>query len=234
MGENEKCAAWPGLSSCARAGGGVGYMPLADMRGAQLERSSLLLHSCCGPCSTSVIESLSDAFKVTVFFYNPNITDRDEYLKRRESQLLFINEYNKTVSIDRQIAFLEGEYLTSEFYEAAKGLEDAPEGGARCTKCFILRLEKTAQMARMGGYDLFGTTLTVSPHKNYPLISSIGKDMALKYAVSFLDRDFKKKDGFRRSIELSKKYGLYRQNYCGCEFSKWFEKQAEKENKGEK
>ncbi len=230
MGEREKYTGAPGCGNCVGTGAEpCSYVPLADIQRTRLERPSLLLHSCCGPCSTSVIESLADAYRVAVFFYNPNITDREEYLKRRENQILFIEEYNKKVSADRQIAFLEGEYLPSEFYEAAKGFEDAPEGGERCTKCFILRLERTAQMARMTGYDLFTTTLTVSPHKNYPLISSIGKELALKYGVSFLDRDFKKKDGFKRSIELSKKYGLYRQNYCGCEFSKWFEKQTEKE-----
>lgn len=213
-----------GCDICTQAECGDRYVPFDDMDEKQVALPSLLLHSCCGPCSTSVIESLADAFKITVFFYNPNITDKEEYLKRRESQLLFINEYNNKVCADKQVAFLEGEYDPAEFYEAARGEEDAPEGGARCRRCFMLRLERTAQEARMASYDLFGTTLTVSPHKDYSLISSIGKTLALTYGVSFLDRDFKKKDGFKRSIELSKKYNLYRQNYCGCQFSKWFEK----------
>ena len=229
-GENKK-ETMSVCESCMDMPEGCGYMPFEHMREERLALPKLLLHSCCGPCSTAVIESLAGAFSLTVFFYNPNITDREEYLKRRESQLHFIDEYNKNVSVDKQIAFLEGEYLPAEFYEAAKGLEPEPEGGKRCTECFRLRLEKTAQAAKMGGYDFFTTTLTVSPHKNYPLISSIGKELALTYGISFLDRDFKKKDGFKRSIELSKKYGLYRQNYCGCEFSKWFERQTEKEEK---
>lgn len=115
---------------------------------------------------------------------------------------------------------MEAEYRPTEFFNAVKGLEQEPEGGARCSVCFAQRLEKTAERASIGGFDYFGTTLTVSPHKNYKLISEIGRTIALRYGLSFLDRDFKKKDGFRRSIELSKKYQLYRQNYCGCEFSK--------------
>ena len=119
-----------------------------------------------------------------------------------------------------KVNFKEGEYRPTEFFKASEGFEDEPEGGARCTVCFGQRLEKTAEAARMGGYDYFATTLTVSPHKNYKLISEIGRSIALRYGLSFLDRDFKKKDGFKRSIELSKKYELYRQDYCGCEYSK--------------
>lgn len=184
------------------------------------EKPKLLLHSCCGPCSTAVVERLTDEFDVTVFFYNPCITDEKEYQMRRKSQIDFIEEYNRENIGNIKVYFKEGAYRPTEFFKAVEGLESEPEGGARCTVCFRQRLEKTAEEAEMSGYDYFGTTLTVSPHKNYKLISEIGKDLALKYGLSFLDRDFKKKDGFKRSIELSKKYGLYRQNYCGCEYSK--------------
>ncbi len=183
-------------------------------------KPSLLLHSCCGPCSSAVIERLVDEFEVTVFFYNPCITDEDEYRQRKETQLKLIEKFNEENIGKAKVSFMEGEYRPSEFFKAAEGFEGEPEGGARCTVCFTQRLEKTAETAAMKGYDYFGTTLTVSPHKNYKLISEIGRSIALRYGLSFLDRDFKKKDGFKRSIELSKKYDLYRQNYCGCEYSK--------------
>ena len=185
-----------------------------------VRKPSLLLHSCCGPCSTSVTESLVDEFDVTIFFYNPCITDEDEYRRRKEAQLSFISRFNEEMLGQTRLSFREAEYRPTEFFNAVKGLEQEPEGGARCSVCFAQRLEKTAERASIGGFDYFGTTLTVSPHKNYKLISEIGRAIALRYGLSFLDRDFKKKDGFIRSIELSKKYQLYRQNYCGCEFSK--------------
>lgn len=185
-----------------------------------ISKPALLLHSCCGPCSTAVVERLVDEFDVTVFFYNPCITDEEEYKRRRESQLKFIEKFNEEKMGATKVLFDEGEYRPTEFFKAAEGFECEPEGGARCTVCFAQRLEKTAEAARMGGYDYFATTLTVSPHKNYKLISEIGRTIALRYGLSFLDRDFKKKDGFKRSIELSRKYNLYRQDYCGCEFSK--------------
>ncbi len=185
-----------------------------------VRKPSLLLHSCCGPCSTAVVERLVDEFDVTVFFYNPCITDEEEYKRRRDSQIKFIDKFNEEKIGMTKVYFKEGEYRPTEFFKAAEGLEEEPEGGARCTVCFTQRLEKTAEAARMGGFDYFATTLTVSPHKNYKLISEIGRSIALRYGLSFLDRDFKKKDGFKRSIELSKKYELYRQDYCGCEFSK--------------
>lgn len=184
------------------------------------EKPSLLLHSCCGPCSTAVVERLVDEFDVTIFFYNPCITDEDEYRRRKEAQLKFIEKFNEEMTGEARISFKEGEYRPTEFFKAVEGLEAEPEGGARCSVCFTQRLEKTAETAALCGYDYFGTTLTVSPHKNYKLISGIGRDIALRYGLSFLDRDFKKKDGFKRSIELSRKYELYRQNYCGCEYSK--------------
>lgn len=183
------------------------------------ERLSLLLHSCCGPCSTSVIERLAGEFNITVFFYNPCITDEAEYKRRRESQIKFIEMFNQERMDLPDISFMEGPYEPGEFLELTKGHEEDPEGGARCAICFRQRLEKAAQNATFAGCDLFGTTLTVSPHKNYEIISGIGKELAGKYGLSFLDRDFKKQDGFKRSIELSKKYELYRQNYCGCKYS---------------
>lgn len=185
----------------------------------KIEKNRLLLHSCCGPCSTACIERLITDYKITVFFYNPNITDREEYELRRENQIKFINLYNQKVSEEDKIEFIEGEYMTEEFFKAAEGLEKEPEGGKRCAECFKLRMERTAQAALRTGNGIFGTTLTVSPHKNYNLISAIGCELAEKYSIEFLDMDFKKKAGFQRSIQLSKEYGLYRQNYCGCRFS---------------
>ena len=184
------------------------------------EKNRLLLHSCCGPCSTACIERLITNYKITVFFYNPNITDREEYEKRKAAQIKFIQMYNRTLPQEDKIEFIEGEYLTEEFYNVALGLENEPEGGARCTECFRLRLERTAQAALRTENNIFGTTLTVSPHKNYNLVSAIGCELANKYHLEFLDMDFKKKAGFQRSIQMSKEYELYRQNYCGCEFSK--------------
>lgn len=180
----------------------------------------LLLHSCCGPCSTSVIERLAPDYEVTVFFYNPCITDREEYEKRKENQIAFIERFNQNCGGRQKIHFMEGIYEPENFFELTEGLSQEPEGGARCTVCFRQRLSKTAETTADKGFRLFTTTLSVSPHKNYPLISAIGCECAEKYGTEFLDLDFKKKAGFQRSIQLSKEYGLYRQNYCGCEFSK--------------
>ena len=185
-----------------------------------VEKPALLLHSCCGPCSTAVIERLIDDYDITVYFYNPCITDQDEYERRKESQIRFIEHYNLHLGGAGKVHFIEGDYDPENYFQAVKGHEEELEGGSRCTICFTQRLEKTAEAAKLGGYPLFTTTLTVSPHKNYPLISAIGKVAAETYDVEFLDLDFKKKAGFQRSIQLSKEYELYRQNYCGCEFSK--------------
>ena len=184
------------------------------------EKPALLLHSCCGPCSTAVIERLVDDYDITVYFYNPCITDRDEYEKRKENQIHFIERYNLHLGGTAAVHFIEGDYDPENYFQAVAGHEAEPEGGSRCTICFTQRLEKTAEAAKLGGFPLFTTTLTVSPHKNYPLISAIGKRAAEEYDVEFLDLDFKKKAGFQRSIQMSKEYELYRQNYCGCEFSK--------------
>ena len=192
----------------------------------RLEKPKLLLHSCCGPCSTAVIERLIGTYNITVFFYNPNIDDPEEYKKRLETQIEFINKINETNIYGDKVEFLEGEYDPEIYYDVARGLENEKEGGARCTECFRLRLERTAVKAKTHGFDTFATTLTVSPYKNYNLITEIGREMAFKYGLSYLDMDFKKKDGYRRSVELSKIYGLYRQHYCGCNFSNW---QLEKE-----
>ena len=187
------------------------------------EKPNLLLHSCCGPCSTAVIERLIPDYNITVFFYNPNIDEREEYLRRKETQLQFLEAYNATISGQegiKPVTMIEGDYEPEAFYRVAQGLEDQPEGGARCTKCFQLRLETTARVARERGFSLFGTTLTVSPHKNYPLISKIGTKIAADLGLEFLDLDFKKKAGYQRSVTLSKEYGLYRQRFCGCSFAR--------------
>lgn len=174
-------------------------------------RPRLLLHSCCGPCSSYVLEYLSDYFDITLFFYNPNIQPAEEYEKRlsAQKQLLERAKYKNPV------AFLAGEYEPQRFFEAVKGLENCREGGARCEKCFELRLSKAAEIAKKGGFDYFATTLTVSPHKNAVLINEIGG----RYQ-NYLPSDFKKREGYKRSIILSKEYELYRQDYCGCIFSK--------------
>ena len=189
----------------------------------KITKNTLLLHSCCGPCSTACIERLIPDYKITVFFYNPNITDDEEYERRKAAQLQFLNSYNENLPEEDRVEFIEGEYLPEDFFRVCGQYADEPEGGARCTECFRLRLEKTAQAALGTGNNLFGTTLTVSPHKNYSLVSEIGCSLANKYGLEFLDMDFKKKAGFQRSIQMSKKYGLYRQNYCGCSYSKYME-----------
>jgi hypothetical protein len=163
-------------------------------------------------------------YKVTIFFYNPNITDWEEYERRKQAQIQFLEAYNLRLPEEDQVAFMEGDYGPEKFLEMAEGYEEEPEGGSRCTLCFQMRLLETAKVAKGEGFLYFGTTLTVSPHKNYPLISAIGNQAADLHHVEFLDMDFKKKAGFQRSIELSKEYGLYRQNYCGCIYSKWDEK----------
>ena len=179
----------------------------------------LLLHSCCAPCSSAVLEKLQEIFEITVYYYNPNISEDLEYRKRVEEQKRLIDAFNQK-NPDFPIKVIDGEYEPQEFYAIAKGLENCPEGGERCFKCYALRLEKTAQVAKEGNYDYFTTTLTISPLKNAGKLNEIGEEMALKYGTTFLPSDFKKKEGYKRSIELSKEYDLYRQNFCGCAFSK--------------
>jgi len=189
------------------------------VEGLQGNRKSLLLHSCCAPCSSAVLEKLQEIFDITVFYYNPNISEEAEYGKRVEEQKRLIAAFNEKKK-EYPIKIVDGEYEPHKFYEMAKGLEQCPEGGERCFKCYALRLEKTAQMAKEGGFDFFTTTLTISPLKNAAKLNEIGEEMAEKYKISFLPSDFKKKEGYKRSIELSKEYDLYRQNFCGCAFSK--------------
>lgn len=177
---------------------------------------SLFLHSCCAPCSSYVLEYLSQYFEITDFFYNPNISPKEEYEKRIEEMRHLIDG----MSFVYKPKFVEGEYCPERFYEMAKGLEEVPEGGERCFKCFRMRMEEAARLAAEGGYDYFTTTLTISPLKNTQKINEIGEELAEIYNVKHLPSDFKKKNGYKRSIELSKEYQLYRQDYCGCVFSK--------------
>ena len=174
-------------------------------------RPKLFLHSCCGPCSTTVITMLKEYFDITVFYYNPNIEPREEYEKRKSEQIRLIKELDSEF-----VKFLDCDYANEEFRSVAKGLEEEKEGGARCSVCFKLRLEKTALKAKELGFEYFGTTLTVSPYKNSKVINAIGAMLEDNFGVKYLYSDFKKNDGYKKSIELSKKYALYRQNYCGC------------------
>ena len=194
---------------------------------SESQRGSLLLHSCCGPCSTAVIERLMDDYDLTVFFYNPNMSDQQEYDRRTKAQRMVIERFNEIIGEGREIKYIECPYEPEVFYEAVRGLENEPEGGARCSKCFTVRLGETARVAKEMKFDYFATTLTVSPHKDYKTISAIGKSLSQAFGVEYLDENFKKKDGFKRSIELSKEFGLYRQNYCGCEYSIWWNQEAE-------
>lgn len=184
------------------------------------EKPSLLLHSCCGPCSTAVMERLADRYRVTLYFYNPNITEKEEYEKRREAQRIAVEKFNEPRPADSRIGLVEGPFDPAVFFEAVRGYEQEPENGSRCDLCFRLRLERTAEEAERGGFDEFATTLSVSPHKNTGRINAVGYELEKKVKPSFLDESFKKKDGFRRSVQLSKEYGIYRQNYCGCIFSR--------------
>lgn len=176
-------------------------------------RPRLLLHSCCGPCSSYVLEYLTRYFEVFLSYYNPNIQPRAEYDLRLENQL-------KVLERIPGVTLVPCGYDGGAYDEAVRGLEDEPEGGARCTECFKLRLDFAAREAKRLGCDYFATTLTVSPHKDAQRINAIGEALAGKYGVKWLPGDFKKRDGYKRSIELSREFGLYRQNYCGCLFSK--------------
>ena len=175
----------------------------------------LLLHSCCAPCSSYVLEYLSRYFEITVFYYNPNIYPPEEFGKRVEEQKRLIRQ----MPAKHPISFLDGPYEPERFYEMAKGLEKVPEGGERCFRCYRLRLTETAEMARAGKYDYFTTTLSISPLKNAEKLNEIGGQLAKDYGVDYLYSDFKKRNGYKRSTELSREYGLYRQDYCGCVFS---------------
>ena len=175
----------------------------------------LLLHSCCAPCSSHVITTLTNYFDITILYYNPNISPIEEYQKRKEEQIRLIKEISKVNKID----IIDCDYDNNLYEEKIKGYEQCPERGARCNICFNLRLEKTAKLAKEKKYDYFCTTLTVSPYKNTDLINQIGESLSQKYHINWLYSDFKKDNGYKNSIELSKKYNLYRQNYCGCIYS---------------
>ena len=179
----------------------------------------LFLHSCCAPCSSYVLEYLSPLFAVTVFYYNPNIFPAEEYEKRVEEQKRLIAAYNQKAQ-GYAIEVLEGDYEPDLFFQIAKGLEACPEGGERCFACYELRLLETAKRAQAGNYDYFTTTLSISPLKNAAKLNEIGEKLAASCGVAWLPSDFKKRDGYKRSIELSKEYELYRQDYCGCVYSR--------------
>ncbi len=179
-------------------------------------KPTLLLHACCAPCSSYCLEYLSKTFDVTVLFYNPNIESEMEFNKRVDELIRFIDECRSIEGVNLEIL----DYDNSEFYNAVEGLEDAQEGGVRCFKCYELRLRKTAEYAKEHKFEYVTTTLTISPHKNSDKINEIGVKVAEEHGLKYLLSDFKKNDGFKRSIELSKEYDLYRQSFCGCEFSK--------------
>ena len=187
----------------------------------------LLLHSCCAPCSSYVLEYLSNYFEITVFYYNPNIFPENEYTKRiLEQQMLIADMKTK-----HPVSFIAGSYDRERFFAMAEGLEHLKEGGERCFKCYELRLEEAARVAKEGEFDYFTTTLSISPMKNADKLNEIGIEVGSKYGVSYLQSDFKKKNGYKRSIELSNEYGLYRQDYCGCEYS-FRDRKKEKTERG--
>lgn len=188
---------------------------LLKQLGEEQRVPSLMIHSCCAPCSSYVLEYLSEYFKITIFYYNPNIYPESEYTKRILEQQKLIRD----MKFRYPVSFLAGKYDKEKFYEMAAGMEDLKEGGARCMKCYELRLTETARQAVAGEFDYFTTTLSISPMKNAQKLNEIGVRVGEEYGVKYLVSDFKKKNGYKRSIELSKEYGLYRQDYCGCEFS---------------
>jgi len=185
---------------------------IASLEGAP----TLLLHVCCAPCSSVCLKRLGDYFKITVFYYNPNITDKDEYFKRLNELKRFIKEFE----VKYEINLIEGKYEPEIFFSMAKGMEEVPERGNRCFLCYQLRLLETLKTAETNDFDYFATTLTVSPYKNSNWLNQIGEELASNSKVKFLYSDFKKHNGYKESIELSKEYNLYRQNYCGCIYSK--------------
>ncbi len=182
---------------------------------AETAKPKLLLHACCAPCSSYVLEYLSCFFDITVYYYNPNITDKNEYTFR-------INEVKRLIAemTDNTVHFEQGKYEPNVFFDAVKGMENEKEGGKRCFECYRLRIKNTAEYAKAHGFDYFTTTLSISPLKNAEKLNEIGKEESEKVSVKYLFSDFKKKNGYKRSIELSNQYNLYRQNFCGCVYSK--------------
>ena len=216
----------------SKAGQKVNYQKELDKLILELKKEEkvprLLLHSCCAPCSSDVLEYLSQYFEVTVFYYNPNIYPESEYTKRVLEQQKLISE----MRFKYPVTFIAGNYDSEKFYNMARGLENVKEGGERCFKCYELRLREAAKIAKNGEYDFFTTTLSISPLKNAQKLNEIGMLLAEEYGIEYLLSDFKKKNGYKRSVELSEQYGLYRQDYCGCVFSMKERKEAEnKKNK---
>ena len=189
---------------------------LIEAECADGRRPRLLLHACCAPCSSYVLEYLTKYFQITLFFYNPNISPREEYDFRAAELCRLVEE----MGLSDDVEFLYGTYDPERFTQLAMGLESLPEGGGRCKKCYALRLEESARAALEGGFDFYTTTLSISPHKNAEWLNEIGEKMGARYGVRYLTSDFKKKNGYKRSCELSVQYGLYRQDYCGCIYSK--------------
>ncbi len=190
-------------------------LEMEKMMGNINEGEDLILHACCAPCSSAVLERLGNFFKITILFYNPNITNEEEYQKR----LMELERFIKQFHTKYPVKIIPGRYLPKEFFEIAKGLESEPERGKRCYKCYELRLEECAKVAEREGFKYFTTTLSLSPYKNSNWINEIGSSLEQKYDSLFLYSDFKKKNGYKRSIELSKEFSLYRQDYCGCVYS---------------
>ena len=186
---------------------------MLEQMAAAKDGATLLLHSCCAPCSSACLERIKDKFKITVLYYNPNIDDEEEYEKRKAEQIRFLKETGWA-------EFLDCDHDAEAFEKMALGMENEPERGARCYRCYGLRLEKTAELAKENGFAYFATTLTLSPYKNAEWLNEIGEKLGGRYEVNYLYTDFKKKGGYHRSIELSEEYGLYRQDFCGCRFSK--------------
>lgn len=198
----------------------VNYQKILDKELTEISEKkilpSLLLHSCCAPCSSYVLEYLSKYFRITIYFYNPNIHPEEEYFQRRDENKDFIAK----LPVENKVEFREGEYKPADFFALTKGLEKEREGGERCFKCYEQRMRSTVEMAKKEGFDYFTTVLSISPHKNAQKINEIGERLEKESGVKFLYADFKKKGGFKRSTELSKEYNLYRQDYCGCVFSR--------------
>ncbi len=188
---------------------------ITEAHQARGEVPRLLLHACCAPCSSYCLEYLSQYFSITLFYFNPNISQKAEYDHRVAEAKRLV----ESLPVKHPVSFLEGTYDPQTFFDAVKGLENEPEGGARCDICFRLRLREAAKEAKKGGFDYFTTTLSISPLKDADKLNGIGEEVAAEYGVPHLPSNFKKKDGYKRSIELSKEYNLYRQNYCGCIFS---------------
>ena len=196
---------------------------LCSLEGLE-KKKTLLLHACCAPCSSYVLEYLSKYFDITLFFYNPNIYPEEEFRFREDELRRLIGE----MPLPSGVNIISGRYEPSEFFDIARGYEELPEGDERCHRCYALRLEESARAAKEGGFDYFCTTLSISPYKNAEWLNTIGKEMSEKYGVGYLFSDFKKKNGYKRSCQLSERYSLYRQDYCGCVFSK---REAEKRRK---